>query len=84
VEKVDIISFEPTFNNVAFKADIVLNFSNPINPQFMSARVRVSVRGSVVVQMNEKAAFMFKITLDQTLVTSIKPFFFTETTKEEF
>jgi len=32
VEKVDIVSFEPTFNNVAFKADIVLLFSNPINP----------------------------------------------------
>lgn len=34
--------------------------------------------------MNEKATFVLKITLDQILVTQIRPFFFTETTKEEF
>ena len=49
IEKVDIVSFDPTFNNVSFKADIVVMFSNPLNTQFKSAKARVAVRGSTTV-----------------------------------
>jgi len=84
VLKVDIVSFDPTFNNVAFKADLNVLFSNPINPAFKSAKVSVSVRGSTTIRFNDKMAFILKITLDQTLVTSLQPFFSTETTREDF
>lgn len=71
VLKVDLVSFDPTFNNVYFKADIIVFFSNPINPAFKSAKVSVSVRGSTTIKLNEKMAFILKVTLDQTLVTSL-------------
>lgn len=84
VEKIDVVSFEPTFNNVAFKADIAVMFSNPINKSFKSAKVLVSVRGYTNIELDEKGKFLFKITLDQTLVTNLKPMFYTETTKKQF
>lgn len=64
VLKVDIVSFDPTFNNVAFKADLNVLFSNPINPAFKSAKVSVAVRGSTTIKLNDKMAFILKITLD--------------------
>ena len=64
IEKVDIVSFDPTFNNVSFKADIVVLFSNPLHPHFKSAKARVAVRGSTTVKFNEKSSFIMQITLD--------------------
>ena len=64
IEKVDIVSFDPTFNNVSFKADIVVLFSNPLHPYFKSAKARVAVRGSTTVKFNEKSSFIMQITLD--------------------
>jgi len=58
VEKVDIVNFDPTFNNISFKADLVVLFSNPLHAQFKSAKARVAVRGSSTVKLNEKAAFI--------------------------
>jgi len=58
VEKVDIVNFDPTFNNISFKADLVVLFSNPLHTQFKSAKARVAVRGSSTVKLNEKAAFI--------------------------
>lgn len=84
IEKIDLISFDPTFNNISFKADIVCLFSNPLNDKFKSAKVNVAVRGSTTVELNDKLAFILKITLDQALVTALKPFFFSETTKKDF
>ena len=84
IDRVDLISFDPTFNNISFKADIVFLFSNPLNDKFKSAKVNVAVRGSTTVELNDKLAFVLKITLDQALVTTLKPFFYSETTKKDF
>lgn len=84
VEKVDLVSFEPTFQNVAFKADLVVMFSNPINTQFMSAKVRVSVRGYTTISVNDRGALVLQLTLDQTIVTKLSPMFYTETSRKEF
>lgn len=84
IDKVELISLDPTFNNISFKAELVVLFSNPIKNTFKSAKVNVAIRGSATVEVNDKLAFLFKITLDQTLVTSLKPYFNTETTRSEF
>jgi hypothetical protein len=63
---------------------MVVWFSNPIEPSFMSAKANVSIRGSATVDIDDQLKFIFKLSVDQTLVTSLKPFFFTETTRSEF
>lgn len=64
IDRVELISFEQTFNNISFKADIVCLFSNPLNDKFKSAKVNVAIRGSTTVELNDKFAFVLKITLD--------------------
>lgn len=75
-----ILSFDQTFQNVPFKSLLSIEFSNPIDPDYLSARVDFFIRGEAtpVVKDNYQLGFSFK--LEQAKVKSFSPYFFSETT----
>jgi len=53
VKKVHQINFDKEFQNIAFKAELTVYFSNPINPAFQSAKALVVVSGFATVGLRD-------------------------------
>lgn len=84
VLKVQELTFDDTFGNIAFKLTQIHEFKNPIEPRFLSAEVITAQQGVLELKLTEKLDFEFKIEVKQERVIDFKPFFQSETTKEEF
>lgn len=77
-------TFDETFGNVAVKMTQKYMFSNPIEPKYLSAEVTTAVQGVLTLSVNETSDFQFQLEMKQEKVKELKPFFKTETSKEEF
>ena len=76
--------FDETFGNIAFKMTQVHEFSNPIEPNYLSAEVVTAVQGVLEVSATEKLDCIFNLEIKQARVKEFRSFFKSETTKEEF
>jgi hypothetical protein len=77
------ILFEEAFGSISFSAIFRLEFSNPLNPDFLSAESTVAIRGSLTPYMTENSDFAFSVTPEQMKVTNFTPYFLTEITVKE-
>ena len=55
------ILFEEAFNTISFSAIFSIDFSNPLNPDFLSATASVAIRGSLALKMTENNDFALNL-----------------------
>ena len=77
------ILFEEAFGSISFSAIFRLDFSNPRNPDFLSAQSTIAIRGSLSPYMTDNSDFAFNVVPEQMKVTDFTPFFSSELTVNE-
>jgi len=55
------ILFEEAFSSISFSAIFRLDFSNPLNPDFLSAQASIAIRGSLQPHMTDNSDFAFTV-----------------------
>ena len=84
IDKIYATQFDSDFGNIPVKAEITINFSNPINNRFLAAKAQIYFKGTAEVQIIDNFVFTFKITQEKVKVQSFTPYFFSETTLADF
>ena len=84
LDKVKATSFDNDFDNIAIKAEITINFSNPIDGRFLAAQAKVTMKGTAKVSIINHFLFSLQITQEQVKVQKFTPYFLSETTLAEF
>lgn len=55
------ILFEEAFGSISFSAIFRMDFSNPLNPAFLSASSTIAIRGSLTPYMTDNSDFAFTV-----------------------
>ena len=76
--------FEEDFGTISFTSIIRLDFSNPINEEYLSGQLYFAVRSSLTPYVKQNYDISFTMSADQLKVKSLKPFFLSETRLEDF
>jgi len=61
VEKITATQFDYDFGNFAFKADLSVDFINPIDDRFLAAQALITFRGSSEVELIDQFVLSFNI-----------------------
>lgn len=80
----DTIMFEEDFGTVSFTSIIRLDFSNPINDDFLSGQAFFAVRSSLEPYITNQYEMSFNLSADQMKVKKLKPFFLSDTNLKDF
>ena len=78
------IMFEEAFGTISFSAILRLDFSNPLNSNFLSAQAIFAIRGSLTPSMKDSDDFVFAINAEQVKVQEFTPYFHTEISLADF
>ena len=84
IDKIKGVSFDKTFGNLPFTAEATISFSNPIETSFSSAEAKIAFKGIAEVEVNDRLGLNFKVSQERVVVTSLHPFFQSDTTLKEF
>jgi len=77
------ILFEEAFGSISFSAIFRMDFSNPRNPDWLSATSTIAMRGSLTPYMTDNSDFAFTVMPEQVKVTDFTPYFLSELTLNE-
>ena len=61
VEKITATQFDYDFGNFAFKADLSVDFTNPIDDRFLATQALITLRGSSEVTLIDQFKLSFNI-----------------------
>lgn len=84
VDKIHGVQFDQTFGNLPFTAEATLSFSNPIETSFSSAEAKIAFKGIAEINVNDKLGLDFTVSQERLVVTSLHPYFLSDTTVKEF
>jgi hypothetical protein len=84
IDKVFATQFDYDFGNIPFKAELSINFSNPIDDRFLAAHATIAFKGTAELRILDNFKFSFKIMQEKVKVQKFTPYFLTETTLAEF
>ena len=84
IDKIHGVQFDKTFGNLPFTAEATISFSNPIETSFSSAQAKIAFKGIAEVDVNEHLGLNFKVSQERLVVTSLHPYFMSDTSVKEF
>ena len=84
IEKIFATQFDYDFGNIPFKAEFLINFSNPIDDRFLAAQAKIAFKGTAELRILDDFKFSFKIMQEKAKVQKFTPYFNSETTLAEF
>ena len=84
VDNIHSVIFDQQFNNIPFKAEYKVHFSNPINEDYKSMEASCVFKGIATLELSSDFKLIITITQEQLIVKKFRPFFYSETTQQEF
>ena len=84
LEKFYDFDFDEQFNNVPFKADVSLIFSNPLSEEYIAATCQLTFKGILDISLSENMSFKINLKQEDVMMTDMQTYFFSETELDDF
>ena len=75
VDRVFATQFDNDFGNIPLKAELTINFSNPIDERFLSAQAKVYLKGTAEISGLHGFKFAFNIVQEKVKINKFMPYF---------
>ena len=84
LEKFYDFDFDEQFNNVPFKADVSLIFSNPLSEEYIAATCQLTFKGILDISLSNDMSIQINLKQEDAVMTDMQTYFFSETELDDF